>query len=89
MVMFSKTRVSLAQIDVTPNYRPSSYNSSFSQLVPALVVSPNDIAKSYQRRPRVTEGLWLSQWSAHCLRKFSMHKAGFLKDCYIFLTSPV
>ena len=33
MVTFSKTRVSLAQIDVTPNYRPSS----FSQIVPALV----------------------------------------------------
>ena len=26
-----------SQIDVTPNYLPSSYNSSFSQLVPALV----------------------------------------------------
>ena len=25
------------QIDVTPNYRSSSYNSSFSQLVPALI----------------------------------------------------
>ena len=33
----SKTRVSLAQIDVTLNYRPSSYNSKFSQLVPALL----------------------------------------------------
>ena len=32
-----KTRVSLVQINVTPNYRPSSYNSSFSQLIPALV----------------------------------------------------
>ena len=37
ILMFSKTRVSLAQIDVTPNYRPSSYNSSFRQLVPALI----------------------------------------------------
>ena len=36
---FSKTRVSLAQIDVTPNYRPSSCNSSFRQLVPALTIT--------------------------------------------------
>ena len=34
---FSKTRVSLAPIDVTPNYRPSSCNSSLRQLVPALL----------------------------------------------------
>ena len=26
----------LVQINVTPNYRPSSYNLSFSQLVPTL-----------------------------------------------------
>ena len=32
-----QTGVSLVQIDVTPNYRPLSYDSSFSQLVPALV----------------------------------------------------
>ena len=37
MLTFSKTLVSSAQIDVTPNYRPSSCNSSFRQLVPALV----------------------------------------------------
>ena len=37
ILTFSKTRVSLSQIDVTPNYCPSSFNSSFSQLVPALV----------------------------------------------------
>ena len=37
ILTFSKTQVSLAQIDL-PNYRPSSYNSSFSQLVPALVI---------------------------------------------------
>ena len=39
ILTFTKTQVSLEQIDVTPNYRPSSYNSSFSQLVPALVVT--------------------------------------------------
>ena len=36
MYVYKKTRVSLAPIDVTPNYRPSSCNSSFRQLVPAL-----------------------------------------------------
>ena len=37
ILLLSKTQVSLAQIEFTPNYRPSSHNSSFSQLVPALV----------------------------------------------------
>ena len=39
ILTISKTRVSLAQIDVTPNYRPSSYSPSFSQLVPALLLN--------------------------------------------------
>ena len=39
LLTFSKTRVSIAQIDVSPNYRPLSCNSSFRQLVPALVLS--------------------------------------------------
>ena len=35
--IFKNLGVSLAQINVTPNYRSTSYNSSFSQLVPALL----------------------------------------------------
>ena len=46
ILTFSKIRVSLPQIDVTPNYHPSSYNSSFSQLVPALVIFTNRTVKT-------------------------------------------
>ena len=46
ILTFSKKRVSLAQIDVTPYYCPSSYNLSFSQLIPAVV----GIYGQYQKR---------------------------------------
>ena len=57
VLTFSKTRVSIAQIDVSPNYRPSSCNSSFRKLVPALMQSIKNSAKEVELDQSSTSAL--------------------------------
>ena len=72
---FSKTRVSLAPIDVTPNYRPSSCNSSLRKLVPALALTLHQVkahdvrafaaSKAFQSGVSLEQILSACHWKSH------------------------